>query len=133
MDEADLVVPFVEPDKRGRCVTLMGSTNGRRKFIAGLDHWRDFDHRFASRVPAAQQSSTELARLLRAWGSEDTVRIVSTNRELDGKKLRLEEALEGTIGMGHGTILVCAAGRLAYYESEEPGERYIIRLSHVAA
>ncbi len=38
----------------------------------------------------------------------------------------LTDALAAVVGRGFGTILVCIPGSLAYYEGEDPGERYIL-------
>jgi len=37
----------------------------------------------------------------------------------------LLEALDAVIGSGQGTFVSCIAGKLAYFESEDLGERYI--------
>jgi hypothetical protein len=43
----------------------------------------------------------------------------------------LSKALSSTVGYGMGTLISCVPGELAYYESEERGERYVLR--HAAA
>ena len=50
---------------------------------------------------------------------------MSANDELDGREIGLSEALTAVIGSGWGTFVSCVPGVLAYFESEEPTERYI--------
>ena len=38
----------------------------------------------------------------------------------------LRDALEGTIGQGMGTIICCVPGRLAYFEGEDMGARFVL-------
>jgi hypothetical protein len=50
---------------------------------------------------------------------------MSSWRKNYGREMDLLEALEDTVGGGMGTIISCVPGELAYFESEEQGERYI--------
>jgi hypothetical protein len=50
---------------------------------------------------------------------------MSSDPRLDGSEMDLSEALEEVVGGGMGTFLSCGAEKLAYFESEEAGERYI--------
>lgn len=38
----------------------------------------------------------------------------------------LDEALRAVVGRGMGAFVSCVPGRLAYFESEEPGSRYLL-------
>jgi len=40
--------------------------------------------------------------------------------------MRLEATLDETVGYVDGTIISCIPGRLAYFEGEENGARYIL-------
>ena len=44
---------------------------------------------------------------------------ISEFTELDGKELRLIDALKRIVGGQMGTILCCLPGRLAYFENED--------------
>jgi hypothetical protein len=39
--------------------------------------------------------------------------------------MALAEALPMLVGRGQGTFISCIPGELAFFEGEEPGERYI--------
>ena len=100
----------------------------RAKFVFGLDHTLQLDERFARRVPAAH-AATEyhwILAELRRLGAPDSCYALSTDRDLDGRHLPLEEAMESIHGTQMGTLLSCIPGQLAYYEGEDPGERYIL-------
>jgi hypothetical protein len=44
--------------------------------------------------------------------------------------MTLDVALDAVVGRGMGAFLSCIPGRLAFFEAEGPGERYILdRLS----
>lgn len=117
---------FVEPSKRARYSSLLRSKKGRAKILDALNHWADADGRFLKRISASAQNSAEIGRLLRAKQSPEAVHVISANPRIDSQVLPLTEALDATIAMGYGTVLVCIPERLAYFESEEPGERYIL-------
>jgi hypothetical protein len=38
---------------------------------------------------------------------------------IDGRQMKLEEALDEVIGLGTGTIVSCLPGKLAFFESED--------------
>jgi hypothetical protein len=45
---------------------------------------------------------------------------------LDARTLPLKEALGLILGMSPGTLVSCIPGRLAYFEGEEKGARFIL-------
>ena len=118
---------FIVPEKRERYLSLLQSKKGRDKLRERFYHHPDLDPRFAHLVPAGQQSSTSIERLLRSKGAPDTCWVMSTNDEIDGREMKLAEALEEVAWYcDDGTLLSCIPGRLAYFELAEPGERYIL-------
>ncbi len=78
------------------------------------------------RVPAAA-GAPEIARLLADLGAPETCWAVSDWPALDRRELSLMDALKEVVGSGMGTLLSCVPGRLAYYEGEEMGERWILQ------
>lgn len=117
---------FIHKERRDRWRTLLRSAKGRRKLVHTFDHGLDFDPRWAERVEP-MPAATDLARRLRKAGAGEEVYLLSSDWELDGQTLGLEEALGRVIGSGFGTYVVCVPDRLAYFESEEVGERYLLR------
>ncbi len=60
-------------------------------------------------------------------GAPETCYVFSEWNELDTKEMKLDEALTACIGYGMGTVLSCIPGRLAFYEAEGPGQRFILQ------
>jgi hypothetical protein len=92
----------------------------------GLAHFADLDPRFARPIAAAEQTPEAIARLLTHEGAPAVCYCLSEDRTLDERELPLRDALHRVVGAGMGTFLSCVPGRLAYFESEERGARYIL-------
>ena len=52
--------------------------------------------------------------------------LLAEDAALDGQELQLEEALRQIVGRGTGTFVSCVPGQLAYFEGEEPRERWLL-------
>jgi hypothetical protein len=117
---------FIASERRDRYVGLLASARGRAKLRAGLAHLRDLDPRFARVVPPAEQTPDSVAAHLRSRGAPAECVLLAEDSALDGQRLPLDEALAAVVGRGMGAFVSCLPGRLAYYEGEEPGERYIL-------
>jgi len=76
--------------------------------------------------PSDEQTPSRLAALLRARGAPEECVLLAEDAALDGRRLPLAEALSMVVGRGMGAFLSCIPGRLAFYEGEEPGQRYIL-------
>lgn len=127
-DEEEFFRAFTVPAHRARFLSLLESKKGRDKLVRLLDHFDESNFQHAMRIPVDQQAAFEIEKLLRRKGSFEICHIMSTNHESDQKKLPLDHALKATIGNGFGTIISCIPGKLAYFEGEEPNERYILEL-----
>jgi len=121
---------FVAPERQERLLTLLGSGRGRAKLRGGLAHFGALDTRYVVPIPAAEQSPEAIARLLRQRGAPATCVVLAEDAALDGQALPLEDALRGVVGRGMGAFVSCVAGELAYFESEEPGERCLLSRAH---
>jgi hypothetical protein len=124
LTEQALVQAFVVPKRRSRYINILASQRGREKLRSALGHFADLDPRFATRI---NESSVEgVARLLYKNGAPQRCYVLSESDAIDAEELHLDEALRKVVGQGMGTLLSCTPGKLAYYEGEEPGERYIL-------
>jgi hypothetical protein len=117
---------FVAPAQRERYLILLESKRGRRKLCDGLNHAPHLDGRFAKLIPADQQSTQSIERLLKAKGAPDICHVMSSNPDLDSREMFLSEALLETVGMDAGTMISCVPGKLAYVELEGFDRRYIL-------
>jgi hypothetical protein len=123
--EEGFVRAFIVPDKQERYLALLSSRKRRHGFLDRLNHNTDYDAQFASHVPSSEQSASAIERLLRLRGAPDICHTISSHAGWDDRDLPLREALDLIVGFGMGSVLSCIPGRLAYYEAEDLGARYI--------
>lgn len=114
------------PHRRERWVSLLASPTRRKKATDQLAHCRDLDPRYSEDIPPCEQADSKILAQLKKQGAPLTCHVVSENRHLDVRDLALADALDEVVGGMHGTLVICVPGKLAYYEGEEPGERYIL-------
>ena len=126
--EAEIVKAFIVKDRRERYLSLLSSPKGRKKFIERLPHGisDELDPRYAQRIDG---SASQIEHLLRRKGAPEICYVISEDGGLDGREMPLLEALEETVGRGMGTLISCVPGKLAYFEAEDIGERYILKQS----
>ncbi len=103
-----------------------GAGKARDKFVEGLYHLLQADDRFARKVPASTDTVEWILDELRRRGAPEACYIISANADLDGRLMPLPEALGEVHAMQMGTLISCIAGQLAYYEGEDPHERYVL-------
>jgi hypothetical protein len=124
--EVGFVNSFMVPERRARALELLGQPKTRRKQLQRLDHSPDLDARFCTRITPGRQSQADIEDLLRKRGAPDKAYILSSHPKLDAQQLPLREALASVVGFGFGSVISCVPGRLAYYEGESAGERYVL-------
>jgi hypothetical protein len=117
---------FIVPAKRQRYLSLLENPMGRSKLVFGLNHCRDIDMRYATQVPVGQQYVDAIVDVIKTKGAPDLCHVMSSNLNTDDQDMPLPVSLSNTLGMGCGTLISCIPGRLAYFEFEDPGERYIL-------
>jgi hypothetical protein len=118
---------FIVPGKRERYVSRLALPQARQKFMnSHLFHMRDLDPRFAVRIDPVDQRAEKIFSLLRERGARGTCYVISGSSDRDGTEADLREALDEMVGRFDGTFLSCVHGKLAYFEGEEPNERYIL-------
>ena len=121
---------FVAPAKQERFLGFLTSPKRRKKLTRELAHFRWLDPRFVSpltwkldpKLNLAEghaQGIENIVHLLRSKGARQTCWVISEDSEMDGKELRIEDALEHAIGNDMGTILSCLPGRLAVFVGED--------------
>jgi hypothetical protein len=124
--EPELIRAFVGRAHRDRYLSLLANPRKRGIILRRLAHGGDLDPRFIHRVPDADQTPERIQRMLVSRDAPERCFVVSENAALDGRELPLGEALRAVVGYRQGTLISCVPGRLAYYEAEESGERYIL-------
>ena len=122
--EKSLVAAFVIPQKRSRYNSLLETGKGRDKVRRSLAHSPDWDPRFIRQIE--NQNPRAIQEVLRKMGAPRDCYVLSENDRYDAKRMDLLDALMGAVGYGMGTVISCVPGRLAFYEGEGPGVRYIL-------
>ena len=123
--ERAIVRAFFAPEKRARYLSPLSTARGRKKFVSTFARLDALDARFARRLGSQEQDPDEIERQLKERGAPALCYVVSENAGLDLRLMELSEALQATVGFGMGTFISCIVDRLAYFEGEEPGSRYI--------
>lgn len=116
---------FVTPAKRDRLLTLFDSPKRRRQARDALNHFADWDARFAQPI----DSSVDVLALLRNAGAPSECHVISDSPELDGRDLPLDEALTECEGYSFASVLCCVPGALAFFfdELRTPRNRVLLR------
>jgi hypothetical protein len=123
--EKALFETFVVRSKRQRYAELIDTRRGREKVRLALDHFKDLDTRFCRRLKPAEENVAGILKILKSLGAPQVCYLISSDNELDRREMDLSEALAEIVGRGQGTFISCVPGELAYFEGEEPHERYI--------
>lgn len=98
----------------------------RREFLLELAHFNSLDPRWIVPLDPKKLFPEQIAAILTRKGAPSVCRITSEDSKRDGQELPLLEALKDIVGCQMGTILTCIPGKLAYYEGEEMGNRWIL-------
>ena len=134
--EKALVKAFAHKTKKRRLMRLLETKKGREKFIDSLAHSFIPDERFVQEIPTRLQNGDGVLQLLKSKHAKNNCYVISANWKIDGKTLPLAEALFQIVGFGaydgFGTLVSCIPGKLAYYEGEEPHDRYILERRRIA-
>jgi hypothetical protein len=97
---------FVARAKRDRLLTLLGSPKRRKRALDELNHFDDWDARFAQPV----DSSADVLALLRKAGAPATCHVISDSAELDGRDMPLDEAVSACEAHSFASVLCCVPG-----------------------
>jgi hypothetical protein len=120
---------FIEPAWRARFLGSLDDRRRREKLLGKLHHFRHLDSRFLEAVPRAQQRSEFLLPTLRSYGAPRRCYLVSNDGALDRSELSLADALGQIVDADSflATFVSCLPGKLAYFQDEEQGNRWILR------
>ena len=131
MDAEELSISaFIGKEKRDRYLGFL-TPKRRDKLRAMLAHDTEGHLAAASKkaiLPRDQNLEAILAMLI-ARGAPASCHVISEDSRIDGRDMPLRDALEVTIGQGMGTIICCVPGRLAYFEGEDMGARFLLEKS----
>ncbi len=121
--ETALITAFILPERRARYLSLLETRKGRNKLRRQLAHFSHWDRRFVRRIDGGVSA---IWKALRDSGAPEKCHVLSEWDQIDAKEMDVGEVLSACVGYGLGTVLSCIPGRLAFYEAEGPGERFIL-------
>ena len=121
--EEATVRAFFARARRDRFVGLLRSPKRRGKALNALNHFNDFDQRYATRVGT---SHLNLPAMLRVRGSPAECYVISDLATIDARVLPLDDAIAETMSGGFASLLCCIPGRLALFIGEAGTGRYLI-------
>jgi hypothetical protein len=121
-----LLARFFVPTKREHYVEMISDPKKRLKFLRELPHFRSLEPRYLVPMPPKKLFPEQIAAILTKKGAPQSCWVTSENSDLDGSEMPLLEALKEIVGCQMGTFLTCIPGRLAYFEGEEMGDRWIL-------
>jgi hypothetical protein len=124
--DEQLLARFFIPTKRERYAEMMGHPKKRPKFLRELAHFKSLDPRYLIPMPPKKLFPDQIAAVLTTKGAPRSCWITSENSELDGREMPLLDALNEVVGRQMGTLLTCIPGRLAFFEGEDVGSRWIL-------
>lgn len=126
--EIAFIRSFVVKHKRDRMLGFVHHLTKRNLFTQELNHIASsaIDPRYLVEIPGREHRVEHLHQRLVRLGAPKDCWIMSYWNQHDGTRHTLHDALRLIVGTCSGTVLSCVPGRLAYIESEDMGERYIL-------
>jgi hypothetical protein len=128
--EAGLAL-FIAPDWRPRFRTILAMNPAKRhkqldKYLYHFEWNGRLDDRFARGVEPMMFG--RLLPILQAKGAQQMCYVVSTDDDLDGREIPLDETLEFAIESGpHNALVSCVPGRLGFfYDYEDDPYRWVL-------
>ena len=129
--ESALINAFTLKERKARLLEFL-EISKRQKLHALLHHFKCLDDRFARPLPPGIHTPAQIAALLAQRGAPPTCLIITSFGGLDRLSMPLLDALTAIVGQQCGALISCIPGRLAYFEGEEPGMRYVLERSQEA-
>ena len=117
--EQAFVEAFIHPDRRERFLAALANPKKRAVFNREPYHPKSkfLQVRYIEQIAPSQHYARLIAPKLKRMGAPDDCWVFGNH--IDGRQMKLEEALGEIIGVGSGTIVSCLPGKLAFFESEE--------------
>ena len=103
--EKKFIEAFILTKKRRRIKELLASDKRRSKVLDMLYHFNDLDPRFIKDIPPREQFYEYIYKILKDNGAPDMCYIISSDRDIDKKYLKLSYALKLIIASGEGTLI----------------------------
>lgn len=124
-EEEQVIRAFFLRERQHRYIEFISSPKHRGKFFKEMAHFTGLDERYKRAIPSTIKGTEAIAKLLLEMGSGPVCWAISDQKEIDGKRLPILEALDAIFCRTFCTLLSCRPGRLAYFENEDG--RWLLR------
>lgn len=121
--ESKVIKRFVVKDKRDRYLNFISKDKTRDKFTFELAHFNDLDFRLFEEVRGDERQI--IKNKIKVLPKLTDCYLISEDKELDGQRMTVDEALRKTIGHGMGTLVIFGDAEIVFYEGEGPSNRWI--------
>jgi hypothetical protein len=124
---ARVIKNFVVKHRRARYLAMAEKPNKWGGYGFGeLAHFtHNLDFTFCKQMPTGSQDVKYVLDEISRLTQTRECYIMNENKELDGKWMALEEALNSILGSNLGAIVIVDNGDIIYHESENIKHRYI--------
>jgi hypothetical protein len=124
---ARVIKNFVVKHRRARYLAMAEKPNKWGGYGFGeLAHFTDnLDLNFCTQIPSSSQDVKYVLNKISRLTQTRECYIMHEKKELDGKWMGLEEALNSILGSNLGAIVIVDNGDIIYHESENIKHRYI--------
>ena len=118
---------FVQPPQQRRLKTLFELGEKRRREVRSLLHHAiKLNPRYVLELEGGEQFSGMVEKKLCAFGAPDECFVIGPS-DIDGRFMRLGDALSQIMGSGNGAFLSCLPGKLGYFEYEHANGGCVLR------
>jgi hypothetical protein len=121
--ESKVIKRFIIKSKRDRFLSFISSDKNRDKFTFELAHLKDLDFKLFEEVKGDERKM--IKDKIKVLPKLTDCYLISEDKELDRKRLTVDQALRETIGHGMGTLVVFGDAEIVFYEGEGPSNRWI--------
>jgi hypothetical protein len=112
--EEATIKAFVIPAKRDRLLGLLSSPTRRKQAVGSLNHFADWDSRYAYPI----SSSADMLAALQRVGTPSLCYVISDDPSIDGREMPLVDAIAAAEAFSFASLLCCAPGRVACFFDE---------------
>jgi hypothetical protein len=125
--EIEVLTRFVRAAKRGRCVGFVSKPKTRDRVFRELANPAIFDPDCVTRFVGANRTAEQLLVEYQRRGMGSEVYLMSSNSDLDGRRLPLAEALTESVSRCDDVLAYCVASKTAFYEWHHSEASWFLR------
>jgi hypothetical protein len=118
LHEVGIVKSFVLPNRQSRYLGFLNSPKRRASFTSKLAHFPHLDPAHVLPLPSGRRTAIEIEKHLHERGAPSDCWLISEWPNIDGRSMKLSDALNEVVGRGIGAFVSCIAGTLGYFEDE---------------